>query len=57
MTSLDDETKRILAEADADDSKESKIPKEKPKESHKNSGVDGEIQYEINTEEDLDSEW
>ncbi len=53
MSDLDEETKRILAEVDSDDSK--KTPKEKLKKSHEN--VEGDIEYETNTEETDDSEW
>ncbi len=45
--SIDEETKRILAEADSDDSKESTKPE--PKKST--------IDWETNKEDDDDSEW
>ncbi len=51
---LTEETKAIIKSLETDDDK---AQDEKPKESHKNSGVKDDIQYETNTEEDLDSEW
>ncbi len=46
--SIDEETKRILAEADSDDSKES-VKKDKPK--------PPDDRWETNTIDDDDSEW
>ncbi len=43
--SLDEETKRLLAEVDSDESKESDKPKKK------------KIEWETNTSEDSDEEW
>ncbi len=54
--SLDDETKRLLAEVDSDDSIESnKDSQEKP--SVKDNENKSSINWETNTIEDDDSEW
>ncbi len=52
--SLDEETKRILAEVDADDSKDSKRKKYPDKHITIKYDDDG---YETNTTETPDSEW
>ncbi len=54
--SIDDETKRILAEVDADDSKES-IPNKSERKKITGEITDDGIQWETNTEESPDSEW
>ncbi len=60
--SLDEETKRILAEVDSDDSKESNnIKKDEGKNNKFKGGKDynppEDIRWETNTEETPDSEW
>jgi len=54
--SLDEETKRLLAEVNSDDSSESENHK-KPHEKQSYQIKDQDVKWETNTAEDDDSEW
>ncbi len=57
VDSLDEEIKRILAEVDADDSKESDNSKKKVHEKKPYQISDKNVEWETNTLEDADADW